>query len=513
MDGKTYPYLALAALAPVGVTLLDPRAAFVFASDGTRLLFANAAALALFDAESIGQLLARRFSDLNPIKGQAARLSRLLPTETVRVEMLRLGQGVRFATVAASCRRLNLAGDARAVLAVAATEATAESLTARAERLVDALGADDCLAALLNGEGKVLAASGGYDALAPAEQAIDRLAAAALASADRIVTQPIAVPGGERPAGAVRFRTDARDLVLLVVGPREGLRAAEPPKPAVAFPIKELLPPQENDTAGLEVPVEMLLPEDDAVPTAPEPTGQLVRFVFEMDGEGRFTFVSAELAATVGQSNGALAGWLWADIAGRLGAAAQEVTLAVAAGKSFSATLEWPAGDGGELPVELTGIVMPKRAGFRGFGAIAVDQRSAADTLSLGLDVAAAAEAPATRDAETAASTAATPAIPALGASPAADDLDVAAQVSIERGSALPDSTPAAPASEPGEGLADVRAVEHRAAARRAGRAHASGTANRDGARCLPPHRRGARQAARGTGGGRRGSAGGARAA
>ena len=39
MDGKTYPYLDMAALPEVGETLLDPRPAFVFAADGTRLLF------------------------------------------------------------------------------------------------------------------------------------------------------------------------------------------------------------------------------------------------------------------------------------------------------------------------------------------------------------------------------------------------------------------------------------------------------------------------------------------
>ena len=35
MNGKTYPYLELAAMPEVGAALLDPRPAFVFRGDGT----------------------------------------------------------------------------------------------------------------------------------------------------------------------------------------------------------------------------------------------------------------------------------------------------------------------------------------------------------------------------------------------------------------------------------------------------------------------------------------------
>jgi len=171
MDGKTYPYLDLAALPEVGETLLDPRPAFVFAADGTCLLFANAAGAAFFKARGMGALLQLRFSDLNPIKAQAARLARVLPSETARLEILRLGQGVSLATLPAACRRLNLADGSRAVLAIAATGGTAESFITRAERLADTIGANDCLAAVMNADGKVLAASGGFDALSPAEPA------------------------------------------------------------------------------------------------------------------------------------------------------------------------------------------------------------------------------------------------------------------------------------------------------------------------------------------------------
>ena len=179
MNGKTYPYLDLVALAPVGAALLDPRPALVFGGDGTRILWANAAGVALFDERHMAGLLDRRLSGLNPLKTQIVRLARLLPSETTRLEILRIGQGVTFTTLAAACRRLNLSDRTSAVLAVAAAGSSTESLVTRAERLADTIAEDDCLAAVLTEDGKVLGASGGYDALAPAEAAIDALVAAA----------------------------------------------------------------------------------------------------------------------------------------------------------------------------------------------------------------------------------------------------------------------------------------------------------------------------------------------
>ena len=161
MDGKTTSYLDITALPAVGETLLDARAAVVFAADGTHLLYANAAGATLIDARGMGDALKVRFSNLNPLTAQMARLSRLLPSDTARMEMLRFGQGVSVTTLAAACRRLNLADGSRAVLAVAMAGSAGGSLGARAELLVDAIAANDCLAAVVTAEGKVVAGSDG----------------------------------------------------------------------------------------------------------------------------------------------------------------------------------------------------------------------------------------------------------------------------------------------------------------------------------------------------------------
>src|SRR5262249_6721541 len=167
MNGKTYPYLELAALPPVGGVLLDPRPAFVFRGDGTGILLANAAGAALF-GDAIEPLLQRRFAAGSPFVRQLARLARLLPTDHARLEILRFSLGVRLIALPAACRRLNLAGGSTAVLAIGHVLAPRESVATRAERLADAIASEECLVAVLAAGGRVLGASGRFDDVAPA---------------------------------------------------------------------------------------------------------------------------------------------------------------------------------------------------------------------------------------------------------------------------------------------------------------------------------------------------------
>jgi PAS domain S-box-containing protein len=385
MDGKTYPYLELAALPAVGEALLDPRPAFVFAADGVRILFANAAGAAFFGEARMGDLLAHRIGDLNPLKAQIARLARQLPTETARLEMLRVGNGVALATLPAACRRLNLADGGRAVLVIGATPANGGSLIARAELLVDATGTGDCLAAVLTADGKVIAASGGFDELTPAEPFIDTLVAAAQASGERVVKRPITIGGRERDAGAARFRTDGRDLLLLIVGPAEDRRVpVREPEPATIepqeTPIDVLLPHIDEEPEVLETPIEAMLPHVHEEPVAPRPE-PVVRFVFETDADGCFTFVSGELAATVGDRNGAIVGHTFADIADAFGFDASMIAEAIAKGVPFAVTVSWRTDDGETVGVDFTGSPVLSRErkvlGCRGFGTIHPDDRQA----------------------------------------------------------------------------------------------------------------------------------------
>ena len=361
------PYLDLTAIAEVGAAQLDLRPAFVFAADGARVLWANSAGAAFFGARRIGDLRARRFSDLNPIKTQMARLAKLLPSAQARMEMLRFGQGAESGAIAAVCRRLNLPDETRAVLAIAASSAAAESLTSRAEKLVDLLGGE-CLAAVLTGEGKLLTASGELDSRMPAEPAIDRLIEQAL-SASKPFSR--ATVGRNRHAGIARFTADGRTHFLLVVGPEE-IVAADPPQEAA---------PADVGIALDETPIEAMFPdltdETDAIEAEvgeldePEPTplpARTVRFIWETDDTGRFAFASAELSEIVGESNGSVAGRSWRDISALLSLEPDgRIATALANGQGFAATVYWPDQDCDDLvAIDLTG--QP----FRASGAAAV---------------------------------------------------------------------------------------------------------------------------------------------
>src|SRR2546425_5059481 len=102
MNGKTYPYLELAALPPVGATLLDARPAFVFRGDGTGILWANAGGAAFF-GDAMGTLLHRRFAAGSTLVRQLARLARLLPADHARLEILRFNLGARLDALPVAC--------------------------------------------------------------------------------------------------------------------------------------------------------------------------------------------------------------------------------------------------------------------------------------------------------------------------------------------------------------------------------------------------------------------------
>jgi PAS domain S-box-containing protein len=105
-----------------------------------------------------------------------------------------------------------------------------------------------------------------------------------------------------------------------------------------------------------------------------EPRQQPLRFVWAMDQEARFTVISQEFIALVGQPTAARLGRSWGEIAAALGLDPQaQVMKAFATHDTWSGiSLNWPVEDGGSLAVELAGLPIYDRnqrfAGFRGFG-------------------------------------------------------------------------------------------------------------------------------------------------
>ena len=99
-----------------------------------------------------------------------------------------------------------------------------------------------------------------------------------------------------------------------------------------------------------------------------------LRFMWQMDAEGRFSLGSDEFTRLIGVRTAAGFGRLWRDIAEAFGLDPDgRVVKAVATRDTWAGIiLNWPVDGGGRLPVELSGLPIFDRArnfaGYRGFG-------------------------------------------------------------------------------------------------------------------------------------------------
>jgi PAS domain S-box-containing protein len=106
----------------------------------------------------------------------------------------------------------------------------------------------------------------------------------------------------------------------------------------------------------------------------PPPRSIPLRFMWQMDADGRFSLRSDEFNHLIGSHTAAGFGRLWRDIAASFALDPEgRVLKAVATHDTWSGiTLNWPVDGGGRLPVELSGLPIFDRernfAGYRGFG-------------------------------------------------------------------------------------------------------------------------------------------------
>ena len=102
---------------------------------------------------------------------------------------------------------------------------------------------------------------------------------------------------------------------------------------------------------------------------------QPLRFVWQMDGEGRFTMESEDFIRLTGPRTAEALGQPWSEIAQRLGIDPNgQVAQAIASRDTWSGiTIDWPVdGTDERMAVELSGLPVFDRernfGGYRGFG-------------------------------------------------------------------------------------------------------------------------------------------------
>jgi len=112
-----------------------------------------------------------------------------------------------------------------------------------------------------------------------------------------------------------------------------------------------------------------------AVAEPPAERGHPLRFVWQMDPDGRFTVASDAFIALIGPDNASVLGQPWIDVARKLGLDPDEnISRAIDSRETWSGiTVSWPVeGSEQRLPVEMSGLPTFDRArtflGYRGFG-------------------------------------------------------------------------------------------------------------------------------------------------
>ena len=348
----------------------SPWPAWLWSADASRMLWANAAGAALFGAADTRECVQRRFDVTNPAAAQIVRLAATLPSAgPPRLERLR-GFGLGFGrALTCACSRLVVA-DGKAAVLIAATEPAgpALSLTERVRRL---FGDDEPLA-VFAADGALVHATAAARAQLGGANSLSALGIqAAAANALDVGSAPAPLQLGQKNLEANLQRLGdgaARVLVLSLPQPQAAHAETADVKPSVV--------PATMPEAAATVSQPQAPPPQTASPAEPiVERRHPLRFVWQMDADGRFVVGSDEFIALVGPKTTAAFGRTWNEISAELKLDPDnQIARAVSSHETWSGiVLPWPVDETSDrLPVELSGLPVFDRdrsfRGYRGFG-------------------------------------------------------------------------------------------------------------------------------------------------
>ncbi|MFY9770010.1 MAG: ATP-binding protein [Xanthobacteraceae bacterium] len=351
--------------------------AWLWSADGSRILWANAVGAAIFGAKTSNACANRHFSVTELPAAQVLRLAATLPSGgQERLERLRGFGGSVGRALTCACSRI-VAGDGSGAVLIVAVEPAGPALTLaeRVERLLD----EDAepMAAFLP-DGRFVYAN------AKAQHWLD--GAGTLAALGLEALAAAALQTGTAKAAAT-LDGDACDILLACLGQGSSsvlVFAVQPP----ARPTNQPLATEPETAPRIQaVPISsapasaIAAPRAAAAASAATERRHPLRFVWDMDADGRFTIASNEFVQLIGPG-AALLGRPWREVAGELDLDPHnQVADAVASRETWSGiTVSWPISPppGSDrhselrLPVELSGLPVFDRdrsfRGYRGFG-------------------------------------------------------------------------------------------------------------------------------------------------
>lgn len=418
----------------LSVHATSPLPAWLWSLDGSRVLWANAVGAKLFGAAHGAALAEKTFGPADTHRRQVSRLARQLSANgAVRLERLR-GFGARLGTLmTCACARLSFADGGEGVLVSAMDPALRTMpLVERLHRLVEGAttpmaafapdgmfaGASEAARPLLGfrdlseagmeqarsdalrngrvelpiGIGKMVLQRVGVGAdiglVALIEPAVAQAAAAAESVPD---IAPEMAPAPAQPdAGIAPFdpfaEPDKTPAKAETITPAPEPTVETAPETPVENPPAAIVPPQ-----AAPITSTMVEPNGHAQPRsghaeprsghaqppsahAETPRQHPLRFLWQMDAEGRFVLGSDEFIRLIGPRTAAGFGRPWREIADEFSLDPEgRVAQALASQDTWAGiTVSWPADGGEHLPVELAGLPVYDSArnfaGFRGFG-------------------------------------------------------------------------------------------------------------------------------------------------
>ena len=346
-------------LAPVATSAFP---AWLWSTDGTHIVWANATGAAIFGAPTSATIRSRQFRRDEPAAAQIARIAATLaPAASPRLERLRgFGAGVGRALTCA-CSHI-LLGDGTAALLVVALERAGPDLPL-AERVARLLAGTLEPIAAFSADGQLLAAN--ESARAQLHDATSLAAIGANGLIPQALANGHAVSDG-RPISLDRIGGDAV-TVLIAHFTAADMPAAAVPLPQLEASVGGAPPSSELAPTAATAPVQVL----PRAPATPTERRHPLRFVWQVDEGERFTLHSDEFIALTGARTAAAIGRRWQEVATELGLdPGGQVARAMATRDTWSGlTVSWPVDASPvRLAIELAGLpVFDRNRAFRGY--------------------------------------------------------------------------------------------------------------------------------------------------
>ncbi|HLN07507.1 MAG TPA: PAS domain S-box protein, partial [Xanthobacteraceae bacterium] len=354
--------------------------AWLWAADGSHVMWANAAGAVALGAATPAALLERRFAAANPLAAAIPRLARNLPRSGgARLQRLRGLGGPVGRPLACACSRVTLDDGTSGVLVVGA-EPVGRSLRL-AERVLPLLADCDGPVAVYAADGRLIHATAAAvqrlnGAMSLAAIGAEWLADSAPNAGAAIADTTVGRLRVERLGGGADTALIATWTETVAAEYAQGL-TAEPGASMAAPALPIGTEPSEHSRGPAQDPQSpsAAAPRPSAPRDAPSWRRHPLRFVWQMAADGTFTLGSKEFAEAVGPRTLALLGRPWREIAADLMLDPDgHVAAAVASHETWSGLMvAWPVDATGQrAAVELSGLPIfdgdRTFLGYRGFG-------------------------------------------------------------------------------------------------------------------------------------------------